>query len=303
MYIRFTNEEIEYANHVDIVQYALRNGLKVVEYHKGYFKVPGYGGLLLEPDKWYWESKKKGGGPIQFVMNMKNVSWVEAVKELLNDRNDTYMYASECKKQYVSKADFQLPRQNSTYKHLFAYLVNARQLDSGLIQDLVKQKRLYEDYRENCVFVGNDQKGIARYAFCRSTKTHISYKGEVSGSDKKYSFSLPGENRCLYVFEAAIDLLSYITLQKLKGEEHADHYLSLGGCSLRALDYYLTNYDIERIICCTDFDEAGERVYVELREQYGMLYFIGRESSAPFKDWNDYLTRYRMQKYLEEQEE
>jgi hypothetical protein len=305
-YYRFTEDELEYANHVDIIKYARRQGYEVVEYHKGYYKIPGYGGLLLEPDKWYWEAEQRGGGPIQFVMMMKKLNWVEAMKELLNESKPDYMYhpveASMLDKTN-DKSKFRLPRQNTTYKHIFAYLVSSRQLDSALVQSLVKDKKLYEDDRENCIFVGYDKNQTARYAFRRSTKPHVSFKGDVRGSDKRYSFSISGTTDQLYVFEAAIDLLSFMTLKKHRGESLTDHYVSLAGCSLLALDSYLIQHpDVQIIRCCTDHDEAGEKAYEEIMEQYGMLYFISRNSPAPCKDWNQYLVKYKFQEFLREQE-
>lgn len=51
---------------------------------------------------------------------------------------------------------------------------------------------------------------ISRYAFCRSVSDKSTYRVDLPGSDKKYSFSLIGTNKNkLYVFESVIDMLSY----------------------------------------------------------------------------------------------
>ena len=60
----------------------------------------------------------------------------------------------------------------------------------------------------------------------------LRFIGETNGSDKNYSFSIFTEkpNDTVHLFESAIDLLSYATLQKLEGEEwRREHLLSLAG--------------------------------------------------------------------------
>ena len=57
----------------------------------------------------------------------------------------------------------------------------------------------------------------ARYGALRSTVS--SYKGELTGSDKHFSFFLEGKPNAehIHVFESAIDLLSFATLALLAG--------------------------------------------------------------------------------------
>ena len=82
----------------------------------------------------------------------------------------------------------------------------------------------------NAVFIGYDEKGIPRYAALRGTASK--FKGEATGSDKQYSFNIPAakESTTVHLFEAAIDLLSYATMEYRAGRDwHKDHLLSLAG--------------------------------------------------------------------------
>lgn len=306
-YYRFTEEQIDYANHVNIIEYARRQGYPVKEYHRGYFKIPGYGGLLLEPDKWYWEAEHKGGGPIQFVMVMKGLTWVEAVKELLSESNPDYLcnpFEAPVLTHNKSKDKpmFRLPAKNTTFEHIFAYLIKSRKLDQGLVQKLVKDKKLYEDVNENCVFVGLDKEGTARFASMRGTKTQRPYKGDAAGSDKRYAFSCSGSTDTVYIFEAPIDLISYQTLLKQSGMELNDHYITLAGISITALERYLLDYpDIKKLVVCTDFDEAGEEAFRQIYRTYSKLHEVRRQSPKPFKDFNEFLVRKEFNRYLQEQ--
>ena len=96
-------------------------------------------------------------------------------------------------------------------------------------QSCVQAGILYESAQyHNAVFVGKDDQGVPRYAFLRGTYTRGKpFKAEVSGSDKSYCFCLPpcGTSRRVAVYEAAIETLAHLTLEKT-----ADKYrLSLGG--------------------------------------------------------------------------
>ena len=78
--------------------------------------------------------------------------------------------------------------------------------------------------------MGYDKDGKARSGALRSTVS--SYKGELTGSDKHFSFFLEGKPNAehIHVFESAIDLLSFATLALLAGRDwKSETYLSLAG--------------------------------------------------------------------------
>ena len=81
--------------------------------------------------------------------------------------------------------------------------------------------------------------------------------------DGKLSFSFnTGEEKqrtvrdTLFVFEAPIDLLSFLSATGDGWETH--HYISLGGVSEKALMQYLADHkNIRKIYLCLDNDTAG----------------------------------------------
>lgn len=113
---------------------------------------------------------------------------------------------------------------------MIAYLLG-RGIDKEIIQFCLESGRVYESaFHHNVVFVGMDEKDNPKYAALRGIGT--SFIGEANGSDKNYSFSIFAEksNDTVHLFESAIDLLSYATLQKLDGKEwRREHLLSLAG--------------------------------------------------------------------------
>lgn len=112
-----------------------------------------------------------------------------------------------------------LPKKNQDDQKVIAYLLG-RGIDKEIIQFCLESGRVYESaFHHNVVFVGMDEKDNPKYAALRGIGT--SFIGEANGSDKNYSFSIFAEksNDTVHLFESAIDLLSYATLQKLDGNK------------------------------------------------------------------------------------
>ncbi|TYQ17830.1 UNVERIFIED_CONTAM: DNA primase (bacterial type) [Acetivibrio alkalicellulosi] len=299
--LRFDNDQISRANSVNIIEYCKNRGYNIRQVSRHSFKIPDYGGLYISSDgqKWNCFSQNKGGGVIQFVMEIENKSWVEAVKELLNIRHDDVKYVSrKVVKHEKKEEEFILPERNSTYKHIFAYLIGTRGIEKEIIYDFVKKDKIFENKYGSCIFVGYDKLGKARYASVRSTNTiGKSYRGDVKNSDKSYPFCLEGRNDTVCLFESPIDLMSYLTLIKMYNiKNFENHCISLGGVSDKALEYYLKQYpDIKKIMFCLDNDEAGHFSCNQIAEKYKDRYDILRHLPKR-KDFNEDLIEFIKEK-------
>lgn len=267
------------------------------------FKISGYGGLYIHSDgnKWNWFSKNIGGGAIQFVMEMEGKTWVEAIKQLLGlSENITYQVPQRGIEKEEAKGEFILPEKNDTYKHIIAYLINTRGIDKDIVYDFIKEDKLYENKYASCVFVGFDKEKEHKYASVRSTNTAgKSFRADVKNSDKTYPFCKEGTSDTLYVFEAPIDLMSYLTLIKIHNiQNFRNHCISLGGVADKALDYYLKEIkNITKIMLCLDNDEAGHFSCQQIREKYKESYKIQRHSPKG-KDFNEDLIRARKEAHM-----
>ena len=109
----------------------------------------------------------------------------------------------------------------------------------------------------------------------------------VEGCDPAYSFHWNGHSGKLYVFEAPIDLLSYISLYPEGWKENS--YVALCGVSGQAMMKQLGQQpEVHEVFLCLDNDKAGHtacaRLTEQLREQGGWKV----ERLCPQnKDWND----------------
>ena len=148
----------------------------------------------------------------------------------------------------------------------------------------------------NMIAVNGD--GImSRYAFCRSVSDSSTYRVDLPGSDKKYSFSLLGTNKNkLYVFESVIDMLSYASFYAINNGQDAWQQLtmlSLGGKSDVALDEFLKNKPIAEITFCLDNDDAGKHATEQLSDKYALKGYAVSKDIPLNKDFNDDLKAFR----------
>lgn len=296
---RFTPEQLEKANNVNIILYAHRAGYELHPIKDKGYRIPGYGGLYIDQNgsKWNCFSQLKGGGPIQFVMHMEGKSWVEAIKHLLNIEHEPdhpiYIRVPVPQKQ---RGKLILPEKNNTYKHVFAYLIGHRKLDKDIIYELVKQGKIYENKLRSCVFVGFNKDGEVKYASVRSTNTMGNvYRWDVENSDKAFGFSIVGKSTTLRIFEAPIDLISYITIvRKYSINDFKDHMLALGCLGDTAIDQYLKDHpDIQELVFCLDNDpeEWGLKAFERFRDKYWLNYKVSSHFPE-FKDWNEQLVKF-----------
>ena len=146
---------------------------------------------------------------------------------------------------------------------------------------------IYEsaDYH-NAVFVGYDGNGIPRHAHKRGTGQTSSYRGNADSCMPEYSFHWHGQSEKLYLFEAPIDMLSFISMHK---ENWRDHSYAAACCISSRVMYQMMkdNPNIQKVYLCLDNDFAGEigskRISEELLQK-GIDYEILIPTR---KDWNE----------------
>lgn len=252
------------------------------------------GRVTIRDNIWYSHYEQEGGNSIEFVRKYYNLSYQDAVQMLLDERIEPL---SVTVKQQKQKKPFELPSRNDTMRQVFAYLLNSRFLDRDVVKHFVHEGLIYESKEmhkgkeiHNCVFLGIDKDGIPRHAHKRGTYTlGDGFKGNVDSCDAEYSFHHTGKSNKLFVFEAPIDMLSYISLHKENWQDHS--YVSLCSVADHAMFRMLKdNIQINKIYLCLDNDEEGIqsdwRIRNNLKEQgYTDVSFI----RPKYKDWNEIL--------------
>ena len=181
---------------------------------------------------------------------------------------------------------FRLPLRNVTNANILNYLTKERKLSPSLVNFFVSAGDIYEDAaHHNAVFVGRDADGHSRYASSRGIREK--FRQDAAGAEKAFGFAHRGTDKQLLVFEAPIDLLSFIELFPKNWQQH--NYLSLGGVSGKALRQFLSERpDVERVFLCLDADKAGEDACKRLAALLPDTVSVTRIQPC-MKDWNDVL--------------
>ena len=113
------------------------------------------------------------------------------------------------------KKSFALPKASADMRWMYAYLLKGRFLDGEIVDAFVKEKLFYEDEKyHNAVFVGRDEQGVPRHVHRRGTYSESGFKRNADGSSPEYSFHYIGRGNKLFVFEASIDMLSYLSISR-----------------------------------------------------------------------------------------
>jgi hypothetical protein len=286
-YIHFTDEQKERANSVDLVDFLQRQGEQLVRSGREW-RWKRHDSVTVRGCQWFRHSRKEGGRAIDFVQEFYNMSFPEAVQWLLGSESGVE-WNQISKSAPPPKKDFALPEANPDMRRVFAYLIKQRFIDREVLSQFTHEKLIYEDKEyHNAVFVGLDENDVPRHAHKRGTYTHGDvYKGNVEGSDPKYSFHRIGRSAVLYVFEAPVDMLSFITLYPKAWKDHS--YVALDGVAEHAMLQQLKlNPHLKSIVLCLDHDEAGIEAAWRLKD---ILLEQGYDDicvmQSQHKDWNE----------------
>lgn len=208
-------ETIEKARQVDLLTYLKTcEPNELVHISGNHYCTREHDSLKISNGKWYWFSRGFGGyNALDYLIKVKEVPFMEAVERITGQV--AYQPRQSQPKPEKPKV-LLLPQASHSTSRVHAYL-RSRGIDSDLIDFCIQTGRLYESTpHHNAVFVGLDKYNKPRYANLRGLGTD--FVGDASGSDKRFSFSIPAPGgNTVHLFESAIDLLSYATLVKMNG--------------------------------------------------------------------------------------
>lgn len=265
-----TEEQIERAKQTDLLSYLQRHEPDNLQrLGSSTYCTKEHDSLKISNGLWHWFSRNIGGkNALDYLIKVKGFSFPEAVAKLTEDFAPTR--TEQAIRFQPVKKEFELPPLNPDIAQVKRYLLR-RGIDGRLIDYCHRYGMLYEDAQyHNCIFIGRDEAGTPKYGAVRSTVTN--FKRELDGSDKRFSFRITPakEASAVNLFESAIDLLSYITLEMMHHRDWTkEDYLSLGGVYANkenrptvpvALQAYLDrNPNTEVVFFHLDNDEIGRR--------------------------------------------
>ncbi len=277
-YCHFTDEEIQKANSVSLLELAKQYGFEPENGGRKAVHLKNSGGLYIFPETnrfFHWTGEKKGG-PVDFVMAQENLAFPEAVAKLIGEDfvtpiRDVKPYQKPPKEPLV------LPEKAQNFKRAYWYLISVRGIEPEIVSHFMNRKMIYQEAKYgNCVFVGYDTDGTAKYCALRSSSEKSSFKMDAVNSDKSYPFYHEGKSDLLIASESPIDLMSHASLAKVYYglDWTQDHRISLGCLWNGALERYLQSHpEIKRIVFAVDNDYLS-------RNKDGVLTNWGQQAAA-----------------------
>ena len=302
-----SDEDLARAREMDLLTYLTYYEPDNLKYVSGTtYCTAEHDSLIINNGKWCWFSQGIGGkSALDYLIKVKGIPFREAVERIIGR-------ITEPLPQVIPKPPppkvFVMPDVNPDPSRAVQYLTD-RGIDPAIILWCVDHKLIFETTKySNVLFVGYDPEGHPKYGAVRSTTG--GFKGDVSGSDKKFSFRIARavSPRKVHVFECATDLLSYATCVKLRGGNWLkETYLSVGGIGGKvvpmALEQFLKDHpDISHIYLHLDNDGPGRNAAKNITEILKSQYVIRDIPPPEGKDFNDYL-RMRLSKTKQKNKE
>lgn len=289
-YKKFTPEQLERAKNADLVSFLSAHYGYDFEKSGKYYVCKQHNSLVIYADRqgFVWNSLNiSGGDAIDFLRKVENMNYPDSVEMLIGE-------SAPVANKYIPAPIGQLvlpERAEGKYDRVFAYLAQTRGIAPDIISDFMKSKQIYQDKKGNCVFVGFDEQGTAKYGSVRSTLSEKKYRGDCKNSDKRFSFNQVGKDTTnLYVFEAPIDLLSHCTMtDNSLGKGAYKNYtrLALSGSSDVALEAFLKRHkEVRTLHFRLDNDEAGRTAVAKYKAKYEAKGYNVRVVFSQEKDIN-----------------
>lgn len=300
------NEENRIARNVDIVFVARQSGFNLKRVGGGacqFRDEANHLNFYPGTNSYFNYYENRGGSPIDFLVNEGDMTLLQAINWLVDNSNEI-LHTDEVvnvtpKKKEKEFKDMMLPPKNSNHHRVYSYLTKTRRINPEVVQRFLHFHTLYESSdHHNCIFVGNDKNGKAKHGFIRGTLTDKVFKGDVPGSDKAYGFSYVNKDSTkLLVFEAPIDLMSYMSLFP----DQNDNMVALGMLCADPVDTFLNEYDgVKEIIFTLDVDQYGKdaaKQQVDIYSNRGYKAhinpFCNELTQAGVKDVNEYLKKFK----------
>ena len=210
-YIPFTEQQREQARRTDLAAFLRQCGEEVKRSGSENMWLDHGQKVTIRGNLWFHQYEQVGGDAIDFACRFYNMEYPEAVQLMLA------MGAGTIREPVgpFPQKPLEIPQKHENMRRVYGYLLRHRGIDKEVLDAFSYRGLVYEsaDYH-NAVFVGTDREGNPRHIHKRSTAAQGGFKGNAPGSDPEYSFHWIGGGDTLFLFEAPIDMLSFISMHK-----------------------------------------------------------------------------------------
>ena len=286
MYIHFSEKQKQQARAIDIVSLLQSQGEQIKKSGSECEWLYNSQKITIRDNLWFHQYERVGGDAIDFVRKFYNKSFQDAMEYLLGNSSCTITHTQQEKKLKQTK-EFVPPPKSDNMSRMFNYLTIKRGIDKEIIYSFAHDQMLYESNEyHSAVFLGFDKNGVSRHAHMRGIGASSTYKGNVSGSVPEYSFHWHGESKYLFLFEAPIDMLSFVSMHKKDWKKYS--YAASCSVSDKVLFQCLKdNPNIQFVYLCFDNDSPGQEANKRIQRKLNELNIKSKILVPNHKDWNE----------------
>ena len=171
---KLSQEQIDQAREVDLLDYLLSHESGVLKQEGANYRHNEHDSLVYVASKnyWYWNSRGRKINAVDYLMEIRGYSFVEAVERLIGSGTPAVSHytasGSREQRKPVEKSPSASPR--GTLCHLCCFLSPTPGSPFGHHQTVYAVGPFYESRYNNeavCVFVGRDDTGTGRFACVR----------------------------------------------------------------------------------------------------------------------------------------
>lgn len=285
----------------------------------------------LKRNFFFWNSQGNRGGCVKLYMEIMGVDFKDAVLKLLPHINLEKEYVETVREKPAELSDKdrhldlynQLKElnfdsdENKLMRQSIAYLTKTRGLDRDIINKMINEKMIYQisdNYGPKVAFVGRKDNMYISSICQRSVSPKIKFKGDFKNCNYKVGWFYDPEtkgqfgekgnaDKPLLVFEANIDMISYMSLLKECGVDYTQFaYLSCSSinhdiCIPETCKEY--GYNTVRILFDNDYEGKENWGQNKAKEISSKLSKTGIDAKPIIpdipscKDWNDIIVGYR----------
>ncbi len=272
---RYTPEQIEQANNADISDY-VQSRFQCEKAGKE-IHIKGYGGLYVNPEtnEFFCHSENKGGkGLLEFCKKILDMPFLEAMRECVGEAAEIKQFTPKAAVEPQEKKEFVMPEKSDAgYKNIYAYFINTRSISPEIVREFTNKGLIYptisegvskstgKEYKKlNAVFLHKNEKGEACGADIQGIDQNPDYrfKGCTARDESDRGFVYdkgnPEKIDTVYLFEAPIDLMSFVELHP---EIENAKFAALSGLKPSTAEPYINSG--LKVVSCVDNDAAGTK--------------------------------------------
>lgn len=315
----YTNEDLDTVRSTNLVDFLSYRGEKLHRVGNSEYTMSEHDSMRINGSQFYWNSQNQGGNALDFCMVYYNMSFQEAVSELLSfngiAKNEINYSAPNVNttidteiKTEVEEVIKPIPNElTSQTNRIYAYLTQTRGIDKDIVSSLIESKKIAQDIKGNLIFKIFDKSNILTGAEITGTLTNRRYKQvtEKNGNGFVLNPNVSDKPTTAMFFESAVDLLSFYTIYP----NTKALLVSMAGLKDKVIEKIVKDYELEYANCIisSDNDEAGRNFAYKVKEKYNLkTYFVSNDPkcvNSRTKDWNDFLFYLKNNNLIKKQEE